>query len=284
MISQELLDEIICFSMKNEFLSRELIEKIVIYIVNNSDEITKNHFKGLEFAKEEWDFAVAGCYDDGRITADYDALIEDYDNPEKSFLQNNLAIIQCLMHEIGHLKHKSHKTLDTFESKLLKYSGTSYISSLYFNRAFIKTGDMKLSGRIALKKTKNFYENNIAIIPTERIAEIGSRKELLDSLKNYPNFDNKYFNEYRYVNNAYIRSLKDGYKRVGNGKYSVPIIEYFTKLDKLCDLEKLGFNFAKRTLQKETVEFNAETKMLYGFPIKPIDIIEINKLKIKSRR
>ena len=238
----------------------------------------------MEFVKEEWDVAVAGCYDNGRITADYDALIEDYDNPEKSFLQNNLAIIQCLMHEIGHLKHKSHKTLGTFESKLLKYSGTSYISSLYFNRAFIKTGDMKLSGRIALKKTKKFYENNIAIIPTERIAEIGSRKELLNSLKDYPDFECKYFTEYRYVNNSYIRALKDGYQRFGNGKYSVPIIEYFTKLDKLCDLEKLGFDFDKRILPKETIGFNAETKMLYGLPINPKDVIEVNKMKIKSRR
>lgn len=284
MISQELLDEIIYVSMKNEFISKELIKKIVIDIVNNSDEITKNHFKGLEFIKENWDFAVAGCYNDGRITADYDALIEDYDNPEKSFLQNNLAIIQCLMHEIGHLKHKSHKTLGTFESKLLKYSGTSYISGLYFNRAFVKTNDMKLSRRIALKKTKKFYENNIAIIPTERIAEIGSRKELLDSVKAYPNFISMYFDEYRSVNNAYVTALKDGYKKLESGMYNVPIIEYFARLGRLCDLEKLGFDLDKRKLPEETFNFNSETKMLFGFPIKPIDVIEVNKLKIKGRR
>ena len=284
MISNELLDEIIWFSFKNEFASKELLEKIVIDIVNNSDEITKNHFKGLEFVKSDWDFAVAGCYENGIITADYDALIEDYGNPQKSMLQNNLELIQCLMHEIGHLKHKSHKTLGTFESKLLKYSGASFISSIYFNRAYAKTNNIKLSGRIAVQKFRNFYENNIAIIPTERIAEIGSRKELLDSLKNYPSFDTKYFDEYKCANNTYIRSLKDGYHRLEKAKYSIPIIEYFMKLDRLCDLKKIGFDLDGRRLPEETIGFNSETKMLYGLPIKLSNVVEINKMKIKSRR
>ena len=284
MISNELLDEIIWFSFKNEFVSKELLGKIVIDIVNNSDEITKNHFKGLKFIKSDWDFAIAGCYENGVITADYDALVEEYVNVDNSFLQNNLELVQCLMHEIGHLKHKSHKTLGTFESKLLKYSGATFISSLYFNRAFAKTNNIKLSGRIAVQRFRNFYENNIAIIPTERIAEIGSRKELLDSLKNYPNFDAKYIDEYRCANNAYIRALKDGYRKLEKVKYSIPVIEYFIKLDRLCDLEKLGFDLDKRKLPKEVIGFNAETKMLYGLPIKLSDVVEINKMKIRCRR
>ena len=105
-----------------------------------------------------------------------------------------------------------------------------------------------------------------------------------DKVKNYPGFKEKYFVEYRQTNNEYIRAIKEGYRRLDKGKYSIPIIEYFTNLGRIKDLEKLGFNLEDKKLPVETRNFDTVTRMLYGFPVKPRDVIEINKMKIMTRR
>ena len=75
-----------------------------------------------------------------------------------------------------------------------------------------------------------------------------------------------------------------GYKKQNGKNYNIPIIEYFTSLERLQDIEKLGFNLTQKRLPSEASIFDVETKMMYGFPIKPIDVIEINKMKIRTRR
>ena len=284
MINQELLDEIIYVSLKNEFISKELIEKIVIDIVNNYDEITKKHFKSLSFEKEDWDFAIASCYSDGRITADYDEIINWFSKYDISYLQKNLDLIQCLMHEIGHLKHKSQRLSKGFEAELIKRSGADYVENVYLDRALIKTNNFNFSRRFANKKFRKFYENNYFVIPTERLAEIGSRKELLQSLDSYPGFSDNFFIEYRQSNNAYIRALKSGYRRLENGRYSIPLIEYFINLKSTIELQKLGFDIYGKKIPEEVKNYDSEVKMLYGLPIKPKDVIEINRMKILTRR
>lgn len=283
MISNELLDEIIYISLKKEFISKELIERIVFEVLNNCDEITQNHFAGLYFEKLDWDYALAGCYSDGRIVADYLGLLEEFAKEEYTYLQKNIDIIQYLIHEIWHLKEINKKLSHTFEGKLLMHSGVNFVANVYFNRAFFKTKDVEFANTFAAENCKKFYEDNYILIPTERIAEIGSKKDILDSLNLYPDFKLKYFDEYKEVNNSYVSKLKEGYRVLKNGKLSIPIIEYFTKLGRLRDLKKLGFDLKDKKLPKETRSFDTVTKMIYGFPIESKDIIEVDKMKIMTR-
>ena len=74
MISNELLDEIIFVSLKNEIISKELIEKIVFSIIEDCDELTQNYFSDITFEDEEWNFAIASCDKDGKINISYDKI------------------------------------------------------------------------------------------------------------------------------------------------------------------------------------------------------------------
>lgn len=270
--------------MKNKFISKELIEKIVIYIVENCDEVTKNHFSGLYFTNMNWDFAVATCSSDGKISTNYENLINYFSKCNTSYLQKNLELIQIIMHEIGHLKHNSQRLSSGFEAKLMRLSGADYVYGVYTNRALRKINDVEFAVRYGDRKFKEFYEKNHAIIPSERLTEIRSIKDLLESLRAYPSFDNKYFVEYRHVNNLYVYEIKSGYKKLENGKYNVPLIEYFTNLGRIKELERLGIDIERRKLPGEVRNFDSITRMTYGLPIAPKDVIEINKMKIKTRR
>ena len=107
---------------------------------------------------------------------------------------------------------------------------------------------------------------------------------MLQSLESYPNFYDNFFIEYRQVNNDYIKALKKGYRRLENGKYSIPIIEYFINLKKTIELQKLGFDMDGKKIPEEVKNYDSESKMLYGLPIKPKDVIEINRMNILTRR
>lgn len=285
MISCDLIDEIIYVSLKNEIISKELTEDILINMIEQSDEITQNYFSGLSFEREDWDFAIATCDLAGKINIDYEKAINYFSElNNKSFLEKNIEIIQFVVHEIMHLKELSKKRKENYESKIIKLGCMEYINFTYFNRAINKFSDHDFCSRYAEKKYKQFCQDNWNIIPTERIAEGESRKIILVSLDNYPNFSSNYLKEFAIANNSYINSLKNGYKILGNGKYSAPIIDYFTMLNKLQVIKKLGFDLENKKLPKEAKNFDIETKMMYGFPIKTRDMIEINKKKIMTRR
>jgi len=285
MISQELMDEIIFASSKNQIISKELIEKIVIDIIHKCDSMTQDIFQGLFFHKLDWNFAIAALAPNGKIIADYDEIVSlcselDY----MTYLEKNLYIIHYLLHEIEHLKEDSKLKKHNSESKILKYGSARYVYYKYYDHAIKKTNDEDKAEKYADKKYKLFYQNNWDIIPCERIAEITARKNVLDSLKNYTDYETNYFKEYKGLTKFYINGLKMGYKKLEPGKYSMPIIEYFSNLKRLSDLEKLVIELNLKTISKETISFDSERKMLYGFPIKPIDVIEINKIRVKGRR
>ena len=109
-------------------------------------------------------------------------------------------------------------------------------------------------------------------------------ENLLDSLKQYPNSEEFYFKEYKGLNNFYINGLKMAYRKLENGRYNIPIIDYFANIGRLRDIEKLGFNLDRKKTPRELETFDIETKMMYGMPITSKDVIEINKMKIKTRR
>ena len=285
MINEELLDEIIYVSLKNEYISKKLIEKIVLDIIVNCDLITQNEFGGLYFEKMEWDFAIAALKPDSTIVADYDEILDiSKGEQNQTYLEKNLYILKYLMHEIEHLKEYSKKLKGDYEAKIIKFGDGAYIYDRYYLPMFSKTKKREFSENFASKKYKLFYKNNWSIIPCERIAEITSRKNLLDSLKQYPDYEKNYFKEYKRLTNFYINGLKLAYRKLESGRYNVPIIEYFTNLDRLSDIKRLGFDAESKKMRKEIKILTPQTRMMYGMPITPKDIIEINKMKIKTGR
>ena len=134
MISQELMDEIIYVSLKNQIISKELIEKIVIDIINNCDVVTQNLFNGLYFEKIDWEFAIAALEPNSRIVADYDEILSlCEDSTHMTFLEKNLYILHYIFHEIEHLKEDSKIMKNDYESIILKYGSGKYIYNRYYN-------------------------------------------------------------------------------------------------------------------------------------------------------
>lgn len=286
MLSTELIDEVIDVSLKKQFISKEFIEKIIFEVINNSDKITKKLFNKVTFEEDDWDIAFATAnLATGKINIKYEYIIDYYTKCDNiSFFKINLIIIQILLHEITHLKEKGKILLGNYESKIIKYGRGEYFGSVYFYRAFNKTCNTSFANRYCEKKYKLFYEQNYKLIPTERIADAVAYREILDSLKCYPNFLDLYFNEYKAIEHLYFKVLKRGYERLNSGKYSVPIIDYFKAIRRVDDLEKIGFNLETKTIPNEIKDFDLETKMMYGFPITHKEIIEFNKIKRMTRR
>ena len=275
MINQELLDEIIYVSLKKQFISKELIEKIVLDIISNCDETTQNIFGGLYFKEVNWDCMIAVVDEYNNINANYDKMIELAYIDNRSYLEQNLKIMCYLLHEIEHLKEVFKRENNTFESKIVKYGCDEYISYKLGVPVLEKEKDEEKSKKIIDHRYEKFNEKNWTLIPCERIAEVTARKNIVKSLVNYPGYDKNFFNEYKNLTNFYISALKLGYLKRDYSVGSAPIYRFFNSLN--------GLNHLKYIMSVAT-KLTPEEKMMYGFPIKPIDVIEINKIKIKTRR
>ena len=284
MINQELMDEIIYISLKNEFISKNLIERVVLDVISNCDEITQNLFAGLIFGDVGLDFAIAALDGQNQIIANYEEMLEIcICDKDQTYLEKNLYILHYLMHEIEHLKEYSKKLKHNYEAEILKYGDSDYIFDRYYLQAIVKFKNGNYIERLVEKKYNLFYEKNWSLIPSERIAEVSSRKNILDSLVAYSKYAAKEFNEYAGINNFYINGVEMGYEKTLNEKYNSPIIEYFKNIGRINDLEKLGFDLERKKLPKETRDLDIMTKMMYGFPIKSSDMNEIQKMKIMTR-
>ena len=217
MISNELLDEIIDISSKGKYIDKKILQRVFEEIFVDVDDYTKKNFNKLEFVNIDRKTETLGiCYaDEGIIQID---LIENYiyENRQKNINMfiKNLKIINKLFHELEHLKQPYKITKNNFESELLK-------SSIIY--------DEKL------------YDDLYNCIPSEKIAFANSWKLLLNNLLNYPSFDSKYFDEYKFVNNEYIRNLKLGYIfDEFYEEYNVPLFTYLKKTEQLDVLKKVG--------------------------------------------
>lgn len=275
MISSGLMDEIIYISLKDQFISKELIEKIVLDIISNCDETTQNLFGGLYFGNVNWDCMIAVVDANNNINANYDKMLELANMENKTYLEKNLKIMSYFFHEIEHVKEEFKKENNTFESKIVKYGCDEYISYQLSMQVLQKINNEDKAIKIIDRKYEKFNEKNWGIIPCERIAEVKARKAIIDSLVKYPGYNKKFFNEYKNLTNFYIAALKMEYCKHEYSASSAPIYRFFSSLDGLKNL---------KYLLSIKPNLSTETKMMYGFPIKPIEIIEVNKMKIKGRR
>lgn len=275
MINQELMDEIIYISLKKQFISKDLIEKIVLDVISNCDEITQNIFGGLYFKEVNWDCMIAITDENNNIIANYDKMIELADIDTRSYLERNLKIMCYLLHEIEHLKEDFKRDNNTFESKIVKYGCDEYISYKLGVPVLQKVKDEEKAEKIIDRRYEKFNEKNWALIPCERIAEVAARKNIVKSLVNYPGYDKIFFDEYKNLTKFYIVALKMGYSNRDYNVHSAPIYRFFKSLHSYETFRYIMHISPKLALKE---------KMMYGFPITPKDMVEVNKMKIKGRR
>ena len=282
MIDNELLDKVIYVSSKNKFISKKLLKRIVINVIDNSDPLTKSMFNDIVFKEMEWEFAGAVCdKENGIIEADYDSIIVEQSlAPKDSYLKMNLEIIRYVLHEVEHLKEEYKKSLNNYKSKIIKYSDNIFISKNFYTKT--KNKPKKIRRKIVHNKFQKFCEKNWDIIPTERIADIDSYYNVIESLKAYDDFKNKYKLEYIDTYNEFIDILKQGYVLKDDGEYNTPVFDYFINIKRTECLNKLGFSLNKEPNGIENLSLTK--KFVYGFPITNEDMYNLDKKKILTRR
>jgi len=276
MISQELLDQIIYVSLKKQYITKELIEIVVLDVIDNCDKLTKNLFGGIYFGEASFDFFIAEADENNRIIANYEEMIRQAElSKYQSYIERNLKIIAYLLHEIEHLKEERKLQKNTFESNIIRLSNLEYVFNQIYKSVSKKISNYKVAEIISLKKYEYFYKKNWCFMPIERIAEVEARRVILKSLKNYEGFSDNFFDEYKNLTGYYISALKMGYEVRDYSKYNSPLFRFYKSLECIDDLKNILNIVPKLT---------SEQKMMYGLPIKPIDIVEVNKMKIKCRR
>lgn len=292
MINNELLDEIIYYSLKDEYISKKLIEKIVEYAIGQTDEYTKNKFNDLIFETVEWNGkAVCTCeLTLGNIRVDYNKLIHQY-NRSKTLtrLTSNLDMIGELFHEINHLKEDSIMKTLSLESLLLSYSSFEIFDLLVEDK-------LKLIKKIL---TENSYDKKIVKlrekiylsiyekIPSERFASINALKELFSCICNYDNFQSKYPDAFEFINNAYLCKYYMGYEKVRKSSdcFNSPLLDYlnFIKMPDLLSSYDFFSTDIKELLKKSSKEFTIEERMFYGFPVTLEETDELDKKLILTK-
>ena len=175
MISDELLEEVINISSKEKYIDKKILQRVFDEVFVDLDDYTKSKFNGLEFAPifDEVDTLAICNPEEGTIQFDlFECYKEENKNKNLNMLKRNLNIINNLLHEIEHLKQPYKLTKNNFESKILKCSIMTNNSS---------------------------YDNLYNFIPAEKIASANSWKVLLKNLLCYPEFKEKFFDEYKFI-------------------------------------------------------------------------------------
>lgn len=283
MISNELLEEIIDVSNKRKFISKGLLLRIAVNIIEQTNFITKSKFQEIRFVDMDWDFAGAVCDKiNGVIKIDYEKIINYEKSLCSSYLNANLEIIQIVLHEIEHLDEFFKSKQNNFQSKLINISSSEFISNMYYDKSKTLYRNQEKRINYTNKKFREFNEKNYEIIPIERIADIDSYKKLLNSLDNFPNFYNMYLKTYAFILKQYLNSLKSGYiYDEEKDKYNVPLLDYLKVINYKDSLENLDIYLKKSN--EVSNKMSIEQRMKYGLSIKNQDIKEINKQKILIR-
>ena len=255
MISNELLEEIISISLKGRFINKEILQRIFDELFVSLDDYTKQNFNRLELTEIfSLDHIIAICNpNEGIIIFDlYENYYVENKNKNKSMLCRNLNIIVNLLHEIEHLKQPYKIKIQSFESKLLKSS------IAYFHKEY-----------------KRLYE----YVPAEKIASANSWENLFYNVKLYPNFKENFYDEYKFVNNEYIKNLKLGYYFSESFEtYNKPLFHYLSKIG-----QKEVLEYAEKYYIENQDILVLNDKLKYGLPITKNDMRMINKQKIKSK-
>ena len=274
MIDGHWLEQIIYCSGKDEFITKELIKKIIENIINSLDNDTKEKFNGVIFANINWNCnAVCSCrINTGDIVVNYERFIKLLKQEKKlNFLQRNLEILINLLHEIEHLKEINKSKNLTFESFLHSYSNIDIFDALASEKLTLFENVLSPNSyqKALLKLSKKLYLQVYDKIPSERIATINSHKLVFESLNNYEDFNEKYRITFNYINQKYLEQYYMGYNTKKSEYLNIPLVDYFKFIGMLDLLNNLDFydeNIKKfRTLSSK--EFTLEQRMLYGLPV-----------------
>ena len=285
-MKQEYLEELISFSNKDQFVSMELIEKIIYDIVDEKCRLNQ-----VIFGDTSWSGDVkCSCDINSRnILVDYEKIKKDYNNSKKSSLQKNLILLSYLFHEVQHLKEDSIISLLNFESLLISYSSFD----VFFPLAESKLKHMKcliddnLYKKIVEKKQDQLYLKIYDKIPSERIANIRSYGEVFELIYNYPGFKEKYIDVLKFMNQIYKNQYYlgyDNYKKPGN-YYKGPLLDYlkFIKMSNLLADFDFYCEDSKVFLEQSSKEFSIEERMLYGLPVTLQETDELDKKLILTK-
>lgn len=283
MISDELLEEVIHVSLRDEIIDQDLLIKIIDNIIGNCEQSTKSKFNGVEIFKEyrkEKKTNAEYLDEDKIIRVFYLNIAKNGINIRNlSVFQTNLYMIQVILHEIEHLKADTIELKDDFEGKLLLYSSPKFIWDLLsdnLNDFIKKYKKNKLVEKYLINKYNKFTCRTWELCPDEKMAEANSTKILLDVATGYHNFDKKYSEEYQYLKKEYVRGLATGYCYLGDTElYNVPLLEY---LDELNNIDVFGKVDPLIYNELENTEnYTLEEKMKYGLSLEEGSIKVLKK-------
>ena len=284
MISNELLEEVIYTSLKNEYIGKELITRIILDSVSNMDEVTKKFLNDIEFCKIDLYGACALCnIETGNLKIDL-LQIKNYEKQQSrySMLSCNLEILQIIIHELKHLQSNYIMTLNNIESKLIEISNYDYIYKNCLEDAKKKTSGFIQVNKLAKKLYSDYRYNNFEIIPDERLAEVGSFEILIEAICKYYNFKLNYTQEYKFLLKEYKRALCSAYSyREKYDNYSSTLIKYLISINRLDLLSYLGLNLKVSGLNNLS-GMDLTTKMKYGLPISSLEYNSLNKILTKK--
>lgn len=269
-MKQEYLEELINFSDKDKIITMELIEKIIYDIVKE-----EYRFNEVIFNNTNWSNDVMCSCDivSRNIIVDYKNIDKEYNKSKRNSLQKNLIILSYLFHEVNHLKEEKIMELSNFESLLIAYSSFDIIGLLADKK--IKHMKYLINDELYIKiletKQDRLYLKIYDKIPGERIANIRSYKEVLESIYNYPNFKEKYNGDLEEINKIYIKQYYLGYDNYKKQEkyYPGPLLDYLKFIKKSGLLENLYFSNknTKLFLETSSKKFTIEERMLYGLPV-----------------
>lgn len=288
MIDNELLEEVISLSLNEEFITLDLLKRIIKNIIDKCSYSTKTQFNGIVFFEENKESKRTNASYDGYnklIKIYYLSMIKNciYFNKFNIF-QTNLYMLQAILHEIEHLKQDTDEEIDDFTKKLNKYSSQEFIYVLLLNKfnEFRKNKeDSTIVTNYIIKKTRKFYHKNWELIPKEKLAETNSAKILLDSINVQYNFKLRNPKEYEFILQSYFYSLKMGYKyNKKENIYNCPLIQYLNKLDKIGSNVLTEDSIMQEIKNMENCSL--EHRMKYGLPIEN-DELEKMKQKIFTK-
>ena len=275
MISNELIEKIIYISSKGKLLDKKTILELAVDILNSLDEYTISKFNGIIFDKpsicDKYSYASLNK-NNGKIKIYLDEINKKKFN---SILEKNLMLVESLIHEFKHLEESKKILVGDFESLLLMASDNNVIyESLLKNKQIEKALPNFLKNIIFLK----YYYKIYSIIPAERIADIEAFNDLFEGISKYPNFKIKHIEEYKSIKEKTVGSYFRGYKFDGLN-YSVPLIEYFKKIDNLEILNIFEFykNNSEEFIKKSKEYFSLKERLKYGLPIEEKDRKKIYK-------
>lgn len=285
-MKQEYLEEIISLSNKDKIINKELIEKIINDIVDQECRLNQ-----VIFGNTSWSGNVKCSCDINfrNILIDYNQLKKDYNKSKKTSLQKNLIILSYLFHEVQHLKEDSIMEKLNFESLLISYS--SFDVFFYLAESKIKyinsLIDTELYKKIIENKQEQLYLKIYDKIPSERIANIRSYKEVIKSIYNYPGFKEKYIEDLNFITEIYKEQYYLGYDNYNKKDkyYKGPLIDYLKFIKMSCLLDDFDFYCEdnKIFLEKCSKKFTIEERMLYGLPVTLEETDELDKKLILTK-